>query len=313
MTSQIATKPLPYLALLLAHLIWGANFVVAKVTLQEFPPMSLAFLRFALASLFLAPFFMAQTKKVKIDKKDLPKLVTVGVLIITLNITFFLEGMRKTTAINASILSLTVPILSVLLGWWILKEKINLINLIGIGLGLLGALIIIGLPQLFAGNFAIQSTIGNTLIVLSSIVWVFGAVIAKPILNKYPTIIVTAIAFIVGTLTFFIPAGAEYFQNPGWVNQVTILGLLGVTYMTLLSSISAYFLFEWGLSKTSVFKADLFHYVEPLIAAFLAVSILGERISTSFLIGGGLIAVSAYLGTLSRNRKIHHHHRAHRI
>ena len=75
MSSGILTKPWPYLALIIAHVIWGANFVVAKVTLQEFPPHTLAFFRFALASLLLAPFFIAQTKKVKIKAADLPKLV----------------------------------------------------------------------------------------------------------------------------------------------------------------------------------------------------------------------------------------------
>ncbi len=163
MSSQILTKPLPYIALLIAHLIWGANFVVAKITLQEFPPMSLAFLRFALASLFLAPFFLAQSKKVKIDKKDLPKLIAIGVLIITLNIAFFFEGIKRTTAIDASVLILTVPVLSVLLGWWFLKEKIYFINLVGIILGFLGAIIIIGLPKLITGTLSIQATIGNKL------------------------------------------------------------------------------------------------------------------------------------------------------
>lgn len=313
MSSQIATKPLPYIALLIAYTIWGINFVVAKITLQEFPPMSLAFLRFALASLFLAPFFIAQSKKVKIDKKDLPKLIAVGILIITLNISFFFEGIKRTTAINASVLTLTAPILSALLGWWFLKEKIFFINLIGVILGFLGALIIIGLPQLITGNFSPQTTIGNVLIILASISWVVGAIVSKPLLNKYPTLIITAIAFMVGTLTFFIPAGFEYVQNPGWVNQVTILGLLGVAFMTLLSSISAYFLFEWGLSKTSVYLADLFHYIEPFIAGFLGMTILGEKISTSFLIGGAMIAISAYFGTLVKMRKIHHHHKAHRV
>jgi len=126
MSSQILKKPLPYLALLVVHLIWGANFVVAKITLQEFPPMSLAFLRFSLASLFLAPFFFAETKKVKIKKADLPKLIAIGILIISLNITFFFEGIKRTSAIDASILTMTIPILSVLLGWWLLKEKIYL-------------------------------------------------------------------------------------------------------------------------------------------------------------------------------------------
>lgn len=312
MSSQIIVKPLPYIALLVVHLIWGANFVVAKITLQEFPPMSLAFLRFSLASLFLAPFFLAETKKVKISKADLPKLVAIGTLIITLNIAFFFEGIKRTTAIDASILSMTVPILSVLLGWWFLKEKIYLINLAGIGVGFLGTLILVGLPKLLTGNYSSQNLIGNLLIILASIAWVVGAIISKQILTKYSSLVVTAIAFLVGMLTFLIPAAFEYLQNPAWPSSVTILGILGLTYMTLLSSISAYFLFEWGLSKTSVTTADLFHYIEPFVATFLAVGILGEKVSSSFLIGGSMIAVGAYLGTLAK--EIHHRtHKAHRI
>lgn len=312
MTSQIFKKPFPYIALLIAHLIWGVNFVVAKITLEEFPPMSLAFLRFSLASLFLAPFFFAQSKKIKIKKEDLPKLIAQGILIVTLNITFFFEGIKRTTATDASVLILTVPILSVLLGWWFLKEKIYLVNLLGIALGFIGSAVIVGLPQIFTGNLSTERLIGNVLIILTSISWVVGAVIAKPLLAKYSSLVVTAIAFMVGTITFFIPAALEYIHNPSWVNQVSILGILGVVYMTLLSSISAYFLFEWGLSKTSVYIADLFHYIEPFIAAGLAVSILGEKISQSFLLGGILIAVGAFLGTLAK-KNLHHSHKAHRV
>jgi len=305
-------KPIPYIALLFAHLIWGVNFVVAKITLQEFPPMSLAFLRFALASLFLAPFFLSETKKVKIDKQDLPRLIAIGVLIITLNITFFFEGIKRTTVIDASTLTLIIPMMSVLLGWWFLKEKVYLINLFGIVLGLLGALIIIGLPQMFTGTISSQMLLGNILIILAATSWVVGATISKKILSKYSSLVVTAIAFLVGTVTMFIPAAAEYIQNPAWTNQITILGYLGLIFMTLLSSISAYFLFEWGLAKTSVIAADLFQYIEPFVAIGLAVVILGERTSTSFLVGGTLIALGAILGTLAKEAH-HRHHKAHRV
>lgn len=297
---------------MLAHFIWGSNFVVVKITLQEIPPMSLALFRFALASLFLAPFFLAETKKIKIDKADLPKLIAIGVFIVSLNITFFFEGIKRTTAINASVLTLIIPMLSVLLGWWFLKEKIFLFNLIGIGLGLTGALIIIGLPQLITGNFSSETILGNIFIIFASISWVIGAIMAKKILKKYSFLIVTAIAFIVGTLTFFIPASLEYIQNPSWVNQVTILGILGVAYMTILSSISAYFLFEWGLSKTSVTVADFFQYIEPFVATTLAIIILAERTSKAFWIGGLLIATGVFLGTLAKEAH-HRHHKAHRI
>lgn len=311
-SSQILKRPIPYLALIFAHLIWGANFVVAKITLQEFPPMTLALLRFALASLLLAPFFLAETKKVKIDKKDLPKLIAIGILIITLNITFFFEGIKRTTAINASVLTLVIPMLSVLFGWWFLKEKVYLFNLLGIVLGLLGALIIIGIPQIFTGTLSTQMLTGNILIILASVSWVMGAIVSKKILSQYSYLTITAIAFLVGTVTFFVPAGVEYFQHPAWISQVTVLGLLGLAFMTLLSSISAYFLFEWGLSKTSVTIADLFQYIEPFVAGALAVIVLGERVSTSFLIGGVLVAVGAYLGTMAKEAH-HRHHRAHRI
>lgn len=285
--------------------------MVAKVTLQEFPVYSLAFLRFALASLFLAPFFLAEGKKIKIAKQDLPRLTLIGVLIITLNITFFFAGIQKTTAINASVLTLIIPMLSVLLGWWFLKEKVYLVNLAGIFAGLMGALVIIGLPRILLGDFSPQMLLGNLLIILASIVWVVGATVSRQALKRYSSLTVTAIAFMVGTVTFFIPALNEYLKNPSWPSQITSLGLLGLGYMTLLSSISAYFLFEWGLAKTSVIVADLFQYIEPFVATALAILVLAEVVSVDFIVGGVLIVVGVYLGTLAK--EVHHRrHKPHR-
>ncbi len=311
MSSKIFKSPLPILALLLAHLIWGANFVVAKITLQEFPSMSLILLRFAFAFLFLAPFFISSKKQIKIDKKDLPKLIAVGVFAITLNISLFFEGLKRTTAIDASILTLTIPMFSVLLSWWFLKEKVYFVNLIGIFLGFLGCLVIIGIPQIFTGTIPPQAFLGNVLIILASISWVIGAIIAKPLLSKYSSLVVTGIAFIVGTVTMFLPSAFEYFQNPVWISQITIVGFLGLIYLILLSSISAYFLFEWGLSKTSVIVANLFQYIEPLIATILAISLLNEQISKTFIFGALFIAIGVYLGTFAKE-KHHQLHKAHR-
>ncbi|MDP3730992.1 MAG: DMT family transporter [bacterium] len=312
MASGIFTKPWPYLALLLAHMIWGGNFVVAKVTLQEFPTYTLAFLRFALASLFLAPFFLAETRKIKIDKKDFPKLTLIGVLIITLNIAFFFTGIQKTTAINASVLTLVIPMLSVLLGWLFLKEKVYLINLAGIFAGLMGALIIVGVPKAIFGEASSQSLIGNFLIILASVVWVTGAIISRQMLQKYSSLTVVAFAFLIGMITFFPLAAFEYIENPGWTNRITLVGLLGLLYMTMLSSVSAYFLFEWGLAKTNIITANLFQYIEPFVATTLAVLILSESLSIDFAIGAILIAVGVFLGTFAKEAH-HRHHKAHRI
>ncbi|MBI2601098.1 DMT family transporter [Candidatus Daviesbacteria bacterium] len=311
MSSQIVKKPLPYIALLVSHLIWGASFVVAKLTLEEIPPSSLAFLRFAVASLFLAPFFLAETtrpsfggKKVTIKKEDLPTLVAIGVFIVTLNIVFFFEGMIRTTAINASVITLIIPVLSVLAGWWFLKEKIYLINLFGLTLGLMGALLIIGLPQIILGDYSLTTLFGNLLIFLASVSFVVGSVFSRRMLKKYPSLTVTAIAFIVGTVAFFVPALREYFVDPTWPTRVGAIGIFGIFYMALLSSISAYLLFEWGLAKTNITQAQLFQYIEPFVAAFFAVLILSEKITIPFLIGSVFIGIGVFLGTLAK--EIHH-------
>ena len=310
MASKIFTKPLPYIALILAHIIWGIHFAVAKLTLQEFPPFSLAFLRFAFASILLLPFFIAHKQSLKIKKEHFPKLIASGIFIITLNIAFFFTGIERTSASQGSVLTLIIPILSVLLGWSFLKEKIYLPNLFGIALGLLGTLVILGIPNLFLGDFSSTNFIGNILILLASVSFVIGAVFSREMLKIYPSLTVTFIAFLVGTITFLPPAINEYLQNPGWTENVTLLGFLGLTYIVILSSICAYFLFEWGLAKTSLISADLFQYIEPFFATIVAVLFLGEIITGEFIIGAGLIAVGVYLGTFAK--EIHHRHKTHR-
>ena len=287
--------------------------MVAKVTLQEFPPNSLALLRFSLASLLLAPFFLAETKKVKIKVEDLPYLVGVGVTIITLNIAFFFAGITRTTAINGSVLTLIITILSVVLSWIFLKETIYFINIAGVILGLLGALVILGLPQILIGigNFSAEAFLGNLFIILASVSFVVGAILSRKMLKKYPSLIVTGVAFLTGVAAFIIPALNEYLHDPAWPNRISMLGAFGLLYMALLSSISAYFLFEWGLAKTSVVAADLFQYIEPLIAVSLGILVLGESIGNLYIVGSSLIILGMFLGTFAKEKhhRIHKYHR----
>ena len=309
---NLVTVAWPYAAVLAAHTIWGINFVVAKVTLQEVPPMSLAFVRFTLATLLLLPFLLIERDKLKISKKDLPQLIAIGALMSTLNIALFYLGIARTTATTASVLTMTIPVVSVLTAWWIFKEKIYTFNLFGILLGLLGAALVIGLPVYILGTSLFSEAIlGNLLIILASISWVAGAILSKKMLTKYSTLTITAIVFLVGMITFALPAAVEYFQNPSWPLKMTFLGIFGIIYIAVLSSTSAYFLFEWGLGKLGVVKADLFQYIEPVIAVTLGILLLGEQIRFTFVIGALLIGLGVYWSTLAKEQ--HKHHKAHRV
>lgn len=312
MSSGIFTKTWPYAAIIIAHVVWGFTFVIAKLTLQEFPPMSLAFLRFVIATLLIAPFLFTEKNRVNIQKEDLPWLFAIGALMVTLNISFFYTGLLRTNVTSASVLTMVIPVFSVLLGWTFFKEKVYVVNLVGIALGLLGAILVIGLPTLvFGEQIPPEVLIGDILIILASISWVAGAVLSRKMLKKYSSLTITTLMFGTGVITFLLPAVNEYLQNPGWPSQVTWLGIFGLLFIAVASSICAYFLFEWGLSKLGVIQADLFHYIEPPIATTLAILVLGENLQFSFIIGGLLIAIGVYWSTLLKTE--HKHHKAHRL
>ncbi len=300
------------LALVLAHTIWGINFLVAKVTLQEIPPYTLSFLRFFLALILLLPFLLIDRKRLKFDLKDLPYLLLAGIFMTTFNIALFYEGILRSTPIDASVLSMIVPIISVLIGWAILKEKIFSVNLLGVGAGLIGALVVLGVPQVLIGSTGIVSSnlFGNLLLIISAVFFVIGASISRIYLKKYSVLLITAGMFLTSTLVFFLPAVNEYLKNPAWINNVTTLGIFGLSFIVIASSISAFFLFEWGLMKFGIIKADLFQYLEPLVATTLTVIIFGENLKYSLIIGGVLIGLGVYWGTLGKEH--HKLHKAHR-
>jgi drug/metabolite transporter (DMT)-like permease len=132
-------------------------------------------------------------------------------------------------------------------------------------------------------------------------------------LKIYHPLVIISVAFIIGAISFLPLAVIEFIRQPEWVNQITIFGLVGVGYTTLMSSISAYFLYEWAIKRIGIIRADVMQYLQPIIAASLAVPILNERISISFIIGTCLKVAGVYWGTMGKSEHNHHSLRHHRV
>ena len=103
-----------------ASIIWGATAPIMKLTLQEIPLFSLAFIRMATASAILG-FFVY--KKLKIRKVDQFNLILAALTGVTINLTLFFLGLKLTSAIVASFLTASVPIFTLIAAHLYLKEK----------------------------------------------------------------------------------------------------------------------------------------------------------------------------------------------
>ncbi len=297
--------PRAMLAVGTAAIIWGATGSVMKLGLLSVPVFSLAFIRFGSASLIL---FLLLHKKLSVEKKDLPFLFLMGLIGITFHISLFFWGLTFTTALNTGVITATAPIFTAFFAYLFLKEKIKKRLIAGAILGILGVGIIIGKD--IAKNGFYLSPFGDLLILLATLTFIFYELLIKRLFAKYDSFVITFYVFAFGTLGFLPFTIYEFLAKPNWLAQISTTGYIAIVYGILFSSLTAYSLWQWGLSKIPVSQVGVFSYLDPITATITAVLLLSEKITIPFVIGAvfifiGLFIAEAHLHTHKMHRLKH--------
>ena len=136
-------KILAHLGLLIANLIYALNYTLAKDVMPEYIQPSGFILLRVIGGVFLFGLSYSLFIKEKINKADLLLFSICGFFGVAVNQLLFFEGLNLTTPINAAIIMTVTPILVILLSTFILNESITLRKILGIFLGLFGAVILI--------------------------------------------------------------------------------------------------------------------------------------------------------------------------
>ncbi len=285
------------LALITANIIWGAAAPIFKLALQNIPPFTLAFLRFFGATMILFPF---AASNLWIKRDDWLKLILLSIFGITVNITFFFLGLKFAPSINAPIISSSGPVFIYLFSIFFLHEKNHPKVLLGTLISLVGVFIIVGQPLLSQGLNG--QILGNIFFILATLGAVLHAIICKEICVKYNASSITFWSFLIGSLTF-LPFFLYEMVNLHPFDTVDYRGWLGLGFGIFLSSALAYSLFDWGIKKIDAQEVGLFYYIDPIIAAMIAIPFLGEVITSVFLLGSLLV----FSGIFIAEGRLHYH------
>jgi len=312
----MSKRTLAYLSLLTTVAIWGIAGPVIKVTLHDLQPFTFLALRFFINTIVISPILFLYLKRLKtqstnhpiIQLSDIPRLFFLTLLGTTSTLALIFFGMDRTSALDATLISATAPLFIVIGGSLVcikgvvcLKETVTQWEKIGLTIALAGVGITILQPFLEQGIFAKGNLLGNLLVFASNFTWAAFTLFAKEDFRRYTPFLITASSFIFGFFTFLPLALLE---NPNLLNTIYHLPLtacLGVLYMSLFSSVVAYFTYAWGVEKIEASKAALFLYLQPLFAAPFAYLWLGEKITPAFILGAAVIATGVVL-TESRPR-----------
>lgn len=288
---SLRTKAL--LAILTAACLWASAGATAKLLFQEAPPLIVAFQRFFLASLLMFPFFW----KAKKPKGYFRVLLPLGVFNAG-NILFYYSGLALTTANTSTIIGTAVPLTTTLLSWLIIRETISLHKFVGIFVGLIGGLFIVMAPILQRGNVFAGNIYGNLLLVGSLICWSLYITFSRSILNKgnFSPIVSTAVnIFVVTIATGFAALISQKTLITAAVLVPSYIGMLiyaaiGITVITI-------FLFQWGVQHVSASTASLKEYIQLVIGIGLNALLLGEKLTSAYLIGGILVTLGVVIAT----------------
>lgn len=285
------SRRLAYLALFLAALIWGVAPPIIKYTLQFISPISFLFYRFLIASVIIAIPTALRIKKVKPSKKDLLDYLYLGFLCTPLNLLLLFWGIQRTTAIDASLISITSPFLVAIGGALFLKENITKREGVGIGIAMAGTLLTIIQPMLEKG-FGFQNVEGNMLVFLGTLVWVVFTLLAKKKHHLDPFLL-SSLSFMVGLMVFLPLVPTSHFPP----SPALLPALPGILFMAVFSSIIAYSTHLYGLSKIEASEAVVFTYLQPIFTIPVATVFLREKATLPFIVGATLIAAGVFLSS----------------
>jgi drug/metabolite transporter (DMT)-like permease len=191
-----------------------------------------------------------------------------------LNQLFSVFGISLTTASNASLLIVTIPIFTLLIGFLAGNERITVAKILGIVIALAGAVILID-PR--NASFSSQTTLGDALIILNSLAFSIYVVTSKDVVTRNGAFRSMMWVFIFSSLVC-IPMGLDSLAAVN-VAAISTNAWLLVIYISIMATAAPYLLNAFAIARVSPAMLAVFIYLQPLIGFIVAMMFLGESLS----------------------------------
>jgi len=286
MTSS-TRRYLPYLALFIGVLALAVSpFFVRWST--EAPGPVFAFYRTSLAALFLLPFFLRSVLKSPMHlSREVLLFPILGGLSSSVDLILWATSIHYTRVANATLLGNTAPLWVALVAFWIFRERLRKVFWTGLGLALVGAAVVLG------GDLLLHPTLGlGDLMALGSSLFYAGYYLAAQRgRERLPTLRYIWLMNFCSSLALLAFVLASGMPLSGY-NPTTYLAFLGAALVT---QVIGYFsiIYALGHLPASIVSPTLIG--QPVLAALLAIPLVGEHLLPNQWIGGLVVLAGIYL------------------
>jgi drug/metabolite transporter (DMT)-like permease len=284
-------QPRVVLAYSTAALALAAQWIAAKIGLAAAPPLELSTMRFAIASAVLVALALATRTPLPIHRwRPITAAAAFGFL--GFNSLAFL-GLRLTPASDSAlIIPTTIPVATALFAT-LIRERLTSRKLLGFAVATLGATIVIAGGQQGGTEISTTRLLGNVLELASAFSWAACLTISALVLRSESILGFVTMASLLGTAMLFPLGFLEhgYRDVPSWTPQAW----LAAAVLGVISTVVAFLIFFWAVSRFGAGLAAMVSYLTPIAALTLAFVVLGERPLPLQIVGAVVIVLGVRL------------------
>ncbi len=292
-----------FLLAIIATLLWSGNFIIARKVSHTISPISLAFYRWACASLVLFPFaykkVIVELPHFKANWKILSLIALTGIALFN---TFVYVAGHNTTAINMALIGTTSsPIFATIMAVVFLKERLGFYRIIGMIICIAGIILLIS-----KGSWEILLSFKFS----SGDAWILAGAFAFAVYNilvrKKPVQISALsfllIIFVIGTLMlfpFYLLEQSIVDNSTQW--STTLIS--SILYLGIGTSVLAFWCWNLAISKLGAGRTVLFGNLIPIFSTLEAILILGESITPIHFYSGILVIAGLVIANFTFKNK----------
>ena len=287
----------PILLLALAALIWGGHAIIGRLAVGEIGPMTLVFLRWAVAC---GPIAYAARKTLRADFRALaprwPLWAAMGALGFTAFNALFYGAAHYTSALNLSLVQACVPALVLVGAGLAFRQRASAAQALGAALTILGVAVIAAQGD-WRRLADLQVNFGDALMLLASVIYAFYtlALRLRPNVSAFGFLAAMAIAaFLTSMPLFAAEAVTRGVTLPTWK------GWLVLVYAALGPAFLAQVFYMRGVQLIGPSRAGVFVNLVPVFGALLAVALLGEPLQAYHLAALALVALGIVIAQKKR-------------
>lgn len=285
-------------AVLLGNFFFGTSVIAVKhISPSLMPPLALTTVRICSAVVLFWSMYALNPVPTGIVKKDYLLLFLCALAGISMNQTFSVLGMAFTSPIHASLLILTTPITITILAAVFLGERMTVLKVLGLLLGISGGVVLVFARDI-SGSAGNSQALGDMFVVLGALSYSSYVISIKPLMQKYKANHILQWVFLFGMLAT-VPVGWHDVQKVSWAS-FDALSWFCLVYVVLGGTFFAYRLMNYSIKKLGAAVTGSYIYTQPFFTTVASMLLLHETLSLPKIMAAALIMGGVFLANYKR-------------